>query len=223
MDKSVGHIVAALAEKEILKNTLIVFVSDNGAAGSSQNFGSNLPLRGLKSTPWEGAARAVAVVWHPTISHRVSNAIIHVTDWLPTLITAAGGKPPNKIDGLDQWATITKAEQPKRNDVLITIDDLNGWAAFREGDFKIIVGNVTKEKSKYHGKELMALKHDAMPYETVLLESEAYLVFKETLDLPLDMEQVYEQRNSSKLVGSDDIPDEAVCFPTFGKFNIFIS
>lgn len=223
MDKSVGHIVAALAEKEILKNTVIVFVSDNGAAGSSQNFGSNLPLRGLKSTPWEGAARAVAVVWHPTISHRVSNAIIHVTDWLPTLITAAGGKPPNKIDGLDQWATITKAEQPKRNDVLITIDDLNGWAAFREGDFKIIVGNVTKEKSKYHGKELMALKHDAMPYETVLLESEAYLVFKETLDLPLDMEQVYEQRNSSKLVGSDDVPDEAVCFPTFGKFNIFIS
>ncbi|XP_063360593.1 arylsulfatase B-like [Cydia amplana] len=221
LDKSVGHIIAALAEREMLKNTIIVFVSDNGA-GATENFGCNLPLRGEKSTPWEGAARSVALVWHASVLPYRNDQIFHVTDWLPTLLSAARGDIPKNIDGIDQWGTIVKGEVSKRDSVLITIDDLNGWAAFREGDYKIIVGNVSKEKSKYQGKELKAVRHNSFPYENVLLASEVYLVFKETLNLRLDIESVYEMRNNSKLVEIvNDIPDEAICFPTLAKGCLF--
>jgi arylsulfatase A-like enzyme len=51
LDESVGKVVAALARRNILNNTLIVFLSDNGAptldVGVWRNWGSNHPLRGV--------------------------------------------------------------------------------------------------------------------------------------------------------------------------------
>ncbi|CAG9795258.1 unnamed protein product [Diatraea saccharalis] len=134
LDNSVGHIIATLAERDILQNTIVVFVSDNGApaVGAAKNFGSNFPFRGTKGSPWEGGVRTIGLVWYATMALRIHNSIFHVTDWLPTLVTAAGGNINHKIDGINQWAVLMNNETPQRNEALITIDDLNGWAAFRE-------------------------------------------------------------------------------------------
>lgn len=45
-----------------------------------------------KGTIWEGGVRTPAVIWSPLIQkpHRVSNGFMHITDWLPTLLSAAG-------------------------------------------------------------------------------------------------------------------------------------
>jgi len=50
LDESVGHIVHTLMETEMLNNSIIIFISDNGAPsiGDSQNWGSNYPLRGVR-------------------------------------------------------------------------------------------------------------------------------------------------------------------------------
>lgn len=50
LDDSVGQIVGALMETGMLRNSIIVFVSDNGApsVGNYQNWGSNYPLRGVR-------------------------------------------------------------------------------------------------------------------------------------------------------------------------------
>lgn len=62
LDESVGRVVQALKEKDILENTIIIFMSDNGSptfddsghdfpshvdVGISPNWGSNFPFRGV--------------------------------------------------------------------------------------------------------------------------------------------------------------------------------
>lgn len=49
LDKSVGKVIAALREKNMLENSIVVFLSDNGAPvfGIHANHGSNYPLRGV--------------------------------------------------------------------------------------------------------------------------------------------------------------------------------
>jgi arylsulfatase A-like enzyme len=51
MDESVGRVVEALQNKRMLNNSIIVFISDNGApsVGVFQNWGSNYPLRGVSA------------------------------------------------------------------------------------------------------------------------------------------------------------------------------
>lgn len=95
MDESVGRVVSALEEANMLHNSIIVFLSDNGAPtiGRYPNWGSNFPLRGIKETLWEGGVRGAGFIWSPLLNQvpRVSNQLMHITDWLPTLYSAAGG------------------------------------------------------------------------------------------------------------------------------------
>lgn len=94
MDDSVGKVMKALADKDMLKDSIVVFMSDNGAQtkGVYENFGSNWPLRGLKSTLYEGGIRNAAVMWSNRLRYkrRVENTLFHITDWMPTLYAAAG-------------------------------------------------------------------------------------------------------------------------------------
>ena len=59
MDNSVGQVVAALQNKNMLKDSIIVFSTDNGgpAHGFNDNAASNWPLRGVKNTLYEGQLR----------------------------------------------------------------------------------------------------------------------------------------------------------------------
>lgn len=49
MDTSIGTVIKALDKKDLLKNSIILFFSDNGApaTGIYSNYGSNLPLKGV--------------------------------------------------------------------------------------------------------------------------------------------------------------------------------
>ena len=49
LDQSIGRLVKALLDKNMLQNTIIVFSTDNGGvpAPLNQNAGSNWPLKGV--------------------------------------------------------------------------------------------------------------------------------------------------------------------------------
>lgn len=95
LDNSVGRVVKALRNRGMLKNSIIIFSTDNGgpAEGFNLNAASNWPLRGVKNTLWEGGVRGVGLIWSPRLQKmsRVSTQVMHISDWLPTLYHAAGG------------------------------------------------------------------------------------------------------------------------------------
>merc|ERR1712168_846749 len=129
----------------MLDNTILMFSTDNGGPAVRLQ-GSNWPLRGSKWTLWEGGVHGVGFVWSPLINKnkRVSTQLMHITDWMPTIYSAAGGsvKDLGDIDGLDMWNALSEDTASPRSGLLHNIDDSEPSAAMRYGDYKLIQGKV---------------------------------------------------------------------------------
>lgn len=144
LDESVGRVVEAMRKANLLKNSIILFMSDNGAQteGILNNYGSNYPLRGLKFTTYEGSVRGVACIYSPLIRKlsTVSQQLIHITDWLPTLYSAAHGDVRNleNLDGVDQWEAIKNGKSSKRDRLLVNIEEDVNEAAAIIGRYKLV-------------------------------------------------------------------------------------
>lgn len=181
-----------------------------------------MPLRGTKGSPWEGAVRTTAIAWHADINPKIWKGLFHVTDWLPTLLAAAGAEIPKHLDGINQWNSIARDERPMRRHAIIAVDDTNNWGAFRDGDFKIIIGNVPNTCG-YYGNDLNKLIYKAPSYEDKLLTSKTFKVFSEYLNIGLDVSYALEKRNLCNLnkrnPKSNDTALESIniCVPTIGR------
>ena len=69
-----------------------------------------------------------------------SMQMMHVTDWLPTIVNLAQGKITKEIDGFDQWKTLQGDVESPRKEILLNIDNVE----FRQeglisGEWKIII------------------------------------------------------------------------------------
>ena len=69
--------------------------------------------------------------------------MMHVSDWLPTLLAAAGydvTKETNDLDGMNLWETLNNPNVTSpRKEILINIDEeLYNNAALRVGDWKLV-------------------------------------------------------------------------------------
>jgi arylsulfatase A-like enzyme len=99
MDKGVGEIVAAIERLGLEKNTVVFFVSDNGAT----SFGSNGSLRGNKGQLWEGGHRVPAIAsWPGRIAAGSACDDLSIgMDIFPTLLELAGVNAPEnlRLDG----------------------------------------------------------------------------------------------------------------------------
>ncbi|XP_032679732.1 arylsulfatase J-like isoform X2 [Odontomachus brunneus] len=177
LDESVGRVVDALKRAEMLDNSIIIFLSDNGAQTVGEvhrNYGSNYPLRGLKSSFFDGAVRSAACIYSPLIESRsrISTQLIHISDWLPTLYSAAGGDPSDLegLDGVDQWSAIKHAGNSKRQSLLINIDEQIDSEAALVGQYKLVTDrSIFSEYYGYTGNDPSYPKYN----ETQVLTSPA--------------------------------------------------
>lgn len=221
IDRSVGRIIRALTEKHILHDTIIVFASDNGSptVGSLQNWGVNLPFRGTKWTPWEGGVRVPAFIWHSSLRSRIWNGLMHISDWLPTLTAAAGGKVNGAIDGVNQWEAILDDGDSRRKELLVAVEDgaTNMYAAYRAGDYKVVVGNVTGINNEHYGNDLLINKGNYTPqYFPTLKSCEVARIF-EGMGLYLEFDKVSSKRKMATVRQLDTVRDATLCVPTLSK------
>jgi arylsulfatase A-like enzyme len=140
MDEAIGQINAALDEKDLRKNTLIVFASDNGGPHPGK-VTDNGPLRAGKSTLYEGGVRAAASIsWEGRIKAGSTIAVpLHIVDLYPTLLRLAGAslRQTLPIDGQDAFAIITQGTPAPPREILLNATLTTG--AIRVGDWKLIL------------------------------------------------------------------------------------
>ena len=102
MDHHVARIMDCLKQEKLDKNTVLVYVSDNGR-GPGRN--KNQPVQGRKLSTFEGGIRVPCIIWGPGlgVKPQVSKEVTHAMDLFPTLATLAGIKVPEDriIDGRD--------------------------------------------------------------------------------------------------------------------------
>ncbi len=103
LDKGIGQLIDKLNELQLLQDTLVIFISDNGA--DYDYGGNNKPYKGEKGNLWEGGIRVPCMIqWPGKIKpNQVSDQVVISLDFLPTIMSLTGGPvPPNRIvDGID--------------------------------------------------------------------------------------------------------------------------
>ncbi len=100
MDSGIGQVLETLDKTGLAKNTLVVFTSDNG--GLLDEGANNGPWRSGKTHMYEGGLRVLcAARWPGQIAEGSRTERIGLSmDWFPTVLEAAGLKPPAGIDGV---------------------------------------------------------------------------------------------------------------------------
>ena len=121
VDASVGAILAALRELKLDRNTLVLFVSDNGGpVGQGAN---NHPLRGAKGSTLEGGIRVPGLAWWPgkIPAGSSTDAITTMMDVLPTFAQLARAPLASnrKLDGVDIFPVLAGAPATPPRDTFL--------------------------------------------------------------------------------------------------------
>jgi len=155
MDESIGKIVEAIDRKGLAKNTLFVFMSDNGGFTNKTAPASNGPLHGGKGDLYDGGTRVVAcTAWDGHIpAGSVVTEPLHMVDWYPTLLRLAGASLEQKLplDGKDAWPTIAQGKPSPHTDILI--NTLGHKGAIRQGDWKLVKNGRSADEENSGEKE----------------------------------------------------------------------
>jgi arylsulfatase len=102
IDDNVGRMLAKLEELKIDRDTLCIFMNDNGGTAGVRVF--NVGMRGQKGTPFRGGTRAASFWrWPGTLEPADCDRLAAHIDYYPTLAAIAGAKLPDdvaaKLDG----------------------------------------------------------------------------------------------------------------------------
>ena len=138
LDDGVGAILKKLRDTGLEKDTLVVFLSDNGCA-TYTGACTNDPLRFGKLTQLEGGIRVpFAIQWPGHLkAETVSDQVISSLDLFPTAVAIAGGEPPKDrvLDGVNLLPYLTGRNKAAPHDVLCWRNGPS--AAVRKGNWKL--------------------------------------------------------------------------------------
>ncbi|MEX1024503.1 MAG: sulfatase-like hydrolase/transferase [Planctomycetota bacterium] len=140
LDSAIGRIRRELDDRGLGRDTLVMFLSDNGADATKG--GSNVPLAGGKHTPLEGGVRCAAALRLPDrLPAGVRRASFATyLDVFPTLAHFAGLEA-GEVDGhdrWDQWATGAHSQVPNELFVFMRGEGGEELIALENEEFKLV-------------------------------------------------------------------------------------
>ena len=149
LDADLGVLLAKLDELGVRDNTIVVVCGDNGRDTSfhaPNNRSSSGNWRGGYFSTYEGNNRTIGLIsWPGTIEPRVSNEMVHVVDWFPSLLHLIGhgeGVPTDRvIDGIDQSGFLTGAQEESNRDGFHMFFDAT-HVGMRWKNFKVLTHKV---------------------------------------------------------------------------------
>lgn len=139
LDRNVGRVLAALRERGLEDNTLVLFTSDNGAPHYTSLGARNAPFRGWKATYFEGGIRVPFFMQWPAklpAGGRAQGPAVHF-DIFATAAAAGGAPLPTDriIDGVDLLPFARGEASGSPHDRIFWRTDR--YLTVREGDWKL--------------------------------------------------------------------------------------
>ncbi len=157
MDKSLGDIMDYLKKNNLEKNTVILFMSDNGGLAISGRMGnqfSNYPLSFGKGSVREGGIREPMIVKWPGVTKPGSHCDtpVIIEDFFPSILQMAGARNVKTIQPVDgrSFVPLLKGAKTADNRPLLfhfpnvwgegngNHINYNPYSAVRIGDWKLI-------------------------------------------------------------------------------------
>ncbi len=150
VDRAVGRLVAALEDRNLREETLIIFTSDNGPETlnryrtANRSYGQPGPLRGMKLHTYDGGFRVAGIMnWAGHVeAGQIVNTPISSLDFLPTFCELAHADVPSDLS-LDGTSFLPALEgQPIVREqplVWVYFNALNdARVAMRDGQWKVL-------------------------------------------------------------------------------------
>jgi arylsulfatase A-like enzyme len=156
MDKSLGDIMDYLEAKNLVDNTIILFMSDNGGlsavARGGEKHSHNKPLASGKGSAYEGGIREPMIVkWPGKVKPKTTNdTYLIIEDFFPTILQMAGievAETVQEIDGISFIPTL-KGEKVDGSERALFWHYPNEWgpsgpgigasSSVRKGDWKFL-------------------------------------------------------------------------------------
>ena len=117
MDAAIGAVLEQIKARGEDRDTLVMFISDNGGSGN----GGNAPLKGQKSTMWEGGLSVPFLARWPAKlpAGKVTDEFLTSLEFFPTIAAASGAKVPAgvKLDGFDMLPVLRGEEKSARTEM----------------------------------------------------------------------------------------------------------
>jgi arylsulfatase A-like enzyme len=161
MDHNIGRLMSLLKELGIEEETVVIFMSDNGALtmeseGETRYPGNNGPYRGGKGTVYQGGLKVPCVMKWETVfgGKAVSDELTMHVDLFATLMDIAGLDVPkmngkNPVRGISLVEHISSGGKTNLPDRTMFFE-LMGRVAVRRGDDKLVSGQLESTRGQWN-------------------------------------------------------------------------
>lgn len=182
MDKSLGDLMDFIAQNpETAKNTIIIFMSDNGGQGVAvrqgrENIDQNWPAHGGKGSAYLGGIKEPMIVYWPGVTQAATtndNRVI-IEDFYPSLIQMAGIKDYRTEQTVDGISFVDLLKHPGKHrdrsfifhfpNIWTTgvsrADGYGAYSAILKGNYHLIYFWETRETRLFNIQEDIGEQHN---------------------------------------------------------------